>query len=381
MQKRILYIASVRIPNEKASALAIMRQCEAFADLGHSVTLLRPYRQGYRGEDPFELYGVERKFAIKTMFSLDFYEALGKFGFYCARLSQMLYSFGYVLFMRKHIDIVYTRDPWMVCLTLFLMPRICVFFEGHMRYGRNILRGVVVKADRVIVISEGLKSFYEKQTGRTGIMVEPSGVYLPQFDTGESVSEARDMFGLPLSKTIVSYIGKYTTMGEEKGVEQLLAAFARLGRKDQTLHMLLVGLEVHESEIVKERSVSLGIGPGRITMLPLVQKHFASYVRASDVLVMNYPPTEHFSLYMSPTKLFAYMAGRRIVVTTDLPSVREIVDETMVFFARTYAEDDLEEALLECLAKKLKHLEMILRARQRVEYFSWINRAKRILGA
>ena len=75
----ILYIASVRIPNEKTSGLPIMRQCEAFADLKHSVTLLRPYRRNHIVEEPFEFYGIEKNFNLVTMGSVDFVDMFWNF--------------------------------------------------------------------------------------------------------------------------------------------------------------------------------------------------------------------------------------------------------------------------------------------------------------
>ena len=103
------------------------------------------------------------------------------------------------------------------------------------------------------------------------------------------------------------------------------------------------------------------------------------YLEASDILVMNYPDTEHYRLYMSPTKLFAYMASGKIIIASDLQSVREIVDETCVVFV---APDDVLDlqSKLEQISSDLEIFKKLGAAGQHlVTQYSWENRAKRII--
>jgi glycosyltransferase involved in cell wall biosynthesis len=53
----------------------------------------------------------------------------------------------------------------------------------------------------------------------------------------------------------------------------------------------------------------------------------ATYLSALDVCTMPFPWTEHFAYYASPMKLFEYMASRRVIVATDLPSTAEVVHD------------------------------------------------------
>jgi len=69
---RILYIANVRMPTEKAHGLQIMKMCEAWSDNGHEVVLMAPARFNYIKADPFDFYSARRNFCIKKIFTLDF---------------------------------------------------------------------------------------------------------------------------------------------------------------------------------------------------------------------------------------------------------------------------------------------------------------------
>ncbi len=374
----ILYLASVRIPNEKASGLAIMRQCEAFAKAGNGVTLLRPFRKNYITDNAFDFYGVEKIFHINTMRSIDFYPNLGKFGFYIARLSQM---FAVLLSLRNtgNVDVLYTRDPWMILLPILFHTKKKTVLEAHKTYNNVFVHYVVRKANLVVCITDGLRTHYKENTGREDIVVEPSGVNLEQFTDTKSVTDIRKRFEIATDKKIFAYIGKYKTMGEEKGVDDLVQAFAKLHALMHNTHLLIAGLETLEIELLQSACLSLGLMKEDFTLLPLVQKDFASYVQSVDFLIMNYPDTEHYRNFMSPTKLFAYIASNKIVITSDLPSVREIVDESMVLFVRPGDQKSLQDAMMLALEKESTFEEMKQRAIVQVQRFAWDSRAKRIL--
>jgi glycosyltransferase involved in cell wall biosynthesis len=376
----ILYIASVRIPNEKASGLAIMRQCDAFSSQGHPVTLLRPNRRNHIKEEPFTFYGMEPHFEVRTMYSINFFEYLGRFGFYITRISQMFASMMYLLLCFDKYQIVYARDPWMLVLPSLLSKKKIFIWEAHQKQSHVLIRNMARRVNRIIVISNGLKDFYTTITNRLDINVEPSGVDLKQFENLPTVASLRNRFGIPKTANVIAYIGKYSTMGESKGVEELVSIFGSIKKLHPQAFLFIVGLEDTEIVGVRKLCVDSGISQSTFKLAPLIQKDFAHYVEASDILVMNYPDTEHYRNFMSPTKLFAYMAGRRLIVTSNLPTIRGIVDESMVFFC----EPDSGESLLKSVSASLASSEitrknMLDRARKKVETLTWEHRSERIL--
>ena len=373
----ICYIASVRIPNEKASGLAIMRQCEAFAKIGNDVVLLRPYRSNHITEDPFVFYGIEKIFAIQTMSSFDFHQSLDVLGFYIARLSQMVSSFFYILKNTKSIDIVYARDPWMLFLPTLLLRQKKIIWEAHQMQKGWVVRCVARRVQLLVCISKGLQNYYAEFRKDKRILVEPSGVNIEQFQNLPSVEDVRVRYGVPLDKKVIGYTGKYTTMGEGKGVDELIEAFALVSQKYQHLYLLIVGLEDTEMEVVKMVCQKNGIADDKYTLLPLIQKDFALYVHMADILVMNYPNTEHYRNYMSPTKLFAYMASKKLIIASDLPSVREIVDESMVIFEGSDSSYDLVKAII--FAVSINKHTFIQATFSKVKDFVWNVRAEKIL--
>ncbi len=377
---KILYLASVRIPNEKASGLAIMRQCEAFAKIGHEVTLLKPHRNNHIREDAFAFYGIGTHFAIREFPSVDLVDTFWKFGFYLTRFSQMLVSFAALLKNRNDFDLLYARDPWMLVLPTIFLKKKTIVWEAHQVQKGFFVKMIANNVSEIICISNGLKQHYEKIAPKQKIAVEPSGVNMEQFKNAPSQSDARKFLGIPPEPKVVGYIGKYKTMGEEKGIDDLVQAFATVHREVPDTHLLIAGLEAHEIPLIQTVCVSLGIEESAVSLLSLAQKDFVMYVQATDVLVMNYPDTEHYRNFMSPTKLFAYMASGKIVVTSDLPSVREIVDNSMVIFIKSNNTESLVGKIQQLVVNNNNGLASPQIRIAYMEQFTWVARSKRILA-
>src|SRR5574342_1383259 len=72
---RLIYIANIRLPTEKAHGLQIMQNCEAFANSGAVVELWTAGRVNTAEmraiTDPWSHYGVEHNFTIRRIPCLD----------------------------------------------------------------------------------------------------------------------------------------------------------------------------------------------------------------------------------------------------------------------------------------------------------------------
>ncbi len=70
---KLIYVANIRLPTEKAYGVQIMKTCEAIARLGIDVRLIIPTRKSiaFAGVNPFEHYGVEKNFTIQRIPTID----------------------------------------------------------------------------------------------------------------------------------------------------------------------------------------------------------------------------------------------------------------------------------------------------------------------
>jgi len=375
----LTYIASVRVPSEKASGLAIMRQCQSFSGSGYDVVLLAPTFRDNITLNAFEYYGISPTFVIKKILSWDFFRST-KIGFYLSRIFQMMTVFFYCVRHHKQIDVVYARDQWMLlAITLFLRKKVTVC-EVHTKHRDYISRVVLRRVDKMIVISGGLLTYYTQFLSRTDILQEPSGVNVSQFQNVPKQESLRKSFNIDSEAVVVGYVGKYTTMGQEKGVKELVEAFALAYKFNSKLHLLVAGLEEVEIELVSDLCIKFGLPEGSFSLMELDQSEFASYLMVSDILIINYPDTEHYRYYMSPTKLFAYMASGKQIIASDLDSIREIVDESMVMFVTPDSVQDLSSKIITASNHPYSSVSMSTESLKKVSQYSWENRTSRIIN-
>ena len=105
----------------------------------------------------------------------------------------------------------------------------------------------------------------------------------------------------------------------------------------------------------------------------------AIFQKACDVLLMPFPKTTHYELYMSPLKLFEYMAGQRPIITSDLPSVREIISDEQAVFYKPDDINSLIKAIKYCVDNPKETANKAQSAYELVKQYTWEKRANNIV--
>lgn len=375
---KITYIANSRMPTEKAHGIQIMNMCAAFAAHGHDVTLVVPRRRNNIIDDSFNYYGMEKKFALITLPTIDLV-GLGRIGFLVESVSFSVCSLFFGL--KNKAEIIYSRDELPLWFLSFF--RKGLVWEVHTNRFNSIIKQVA-KASRVIAISAGLREYFiSRGVCAENIMVAPDGVDLGEFEKAPNDKTVlRRELGLPERDRIVGYVGKYTTMGKTKGVDALFEAFSEVVKKVPNALLVLVGINENERGRVSAVVAKTDIPAGRFIIISHV-RHVAAvrYMKAADVLVMNYPNIEHYAKYMSPLKLFEYMASGSPIVATDLPSVREIINESSAVIIPPDDSEALGQAIVDILGNSSYRERIALEAFRSVKNYSWETRAKNIIKA
>ena len=372
---KIIYIANVRIPTEKAYGYQICKMCEEFSSQGVEVQLWVPARDtGQIKDDAFFFYGLKNNFIIKKIDSSDFYKYLespGKFLFWL----QSFWFLSYLIFIK--IDksaIIYTRDAeinW-----IFRLRGYQTVFEAHNWPNKNWLYKFLIGRDtKVVAIARGLRDLFLKNNWLDGkILVAPDGVDLAKFDIDLSREQARNKLNLPLDKKIILYIGH---LYEWKGAQDLVEAAALL---DGNYLTVFVGGVDSDVTIFKEKNKAL-IENGKI----VVYRHqpreaMPRWLKAADILVLPNKSREKISSHFtSPLKLFEYMASQRPIVASDLPSIREILNEKNCLFFKSDNAKDLAAKII-FLSEHQEIMDQIAKqAYLDVQNYDWGKRAEKII--
>ncbi|MFH1255403.1 MAG: glycosyltransferase family 4 protein [bacterium] len=373
---KLIYIANMRTPTEKAHGIQIMKMCEAFVKVGNEIELFAARRFNHLKQDVFEYYGIERIFKIKNFFCLDLMP-LEKFFGGLAFLIQS-FSFFVSVFIRvifKKADVVYIRDKFLLPLCLFknnIVFEAHDFPENYFLYSRFFR-----KTKKIIVITRKLKDlFIEKGVEEDKIFVSPDGTDIEKFDIQCDMTEARKKLRLPQDKKIIVYTGH---LYQWKGADTLLQAAEKFKNINSGLEVLFVFVGGTEKDIAdfekkSENSNNIKIIGHR--------PHFEIpyWLKAANALVLPNSAKEKISKYWtSPLKLFEYMASGRPIVASDLPSLIEILNENNAILVKPDNSDDLAEGIFKALKGDELADKISRQAFNDVKNNTWLKRADNIL--
>ncbi len=373
MQRTLIYITHARVPSDKTPSPFILKTCEGFVKEGYAVELWVANRRGVLNVDPFEYHGIKTRFPIVHISCIDLIGFTGKLGFPLMVLTYNV-SLWWKLLRRKEA-IVYAHDTRDVILAAFLKHPL--FIEAHDFYDSSFgfINRIVVPRVKGWIVTNRIKvqKMHEKQgVPLTHMLYQSNTVDFEAFAIPVSKEEAREKLSLPKEQKIVMYTGHLYPW---KGVYTLVEA-AHYLPEDTAVY--LVGGTDHDRVALKEYVAQKSLP--RIHFFPH-QPHtlMPLYQKAADVLVLPNTAKEDVSKYeTSPVKLFEYLASGRPIVASDIPSIRDIVSEKEVLFAKADDAQDLARAIQESLQSDAAAQARIDAAKDIARAHTWDSRARNI---
>jgi len=365
---KIIYIANITLPSERAHGIQIMKTCEALVQNGEQVELWITNRKKAgegRGfpDNIFNFYGVKRKFPIKKC----------KAYFYLESFSFLIMAF-FALLRKKGDFIIYTRDESVQFLKFFTGKKI--FWESHMVPKLDFLiKRRLKKINGIVAISESLKNILinKYKINNDKISAAHDAVDIDDFSDFLPKNKARDFLGIPQDKKVVLYIGGIV---RHKGIFVLLDVAAMLG--DDYLFEI-VGWFVHdESDLAKKYVEDKKIG-NVIFRGYIPRNDIPKYLSSADVLVIpNSSLNEESRAFTSPMKLFEYMSSGRPVVASATTTILEILNEKNAILVKPDSPEDLKNGILKIFQDENLARTISENAKKDVQNYTWIKRAQKI---
>jgi len=383
---RILYLADIRFPLERANGIQSMETCHALASRGHDVTLVVRPDSHEPPRDPFVFYGLPRLPALHI-------EVAPVSGPVAARRA------GYLTFAlgramgRGRQDLVFTRDLGLASLILRLPAglRAPLVYEAHSiaadaaaalpqlvsgapPASPSKLRRLATREERVwrgasgyVTITEGLRRELEKRFGSR----EKTAVIADGFRGTKDAKDAKDAKATKEPFTI-GYAGHLYPW---KGVELVVEAVAAL----PDTRGLIVGGHDKEPDLARVKAFAEQLDcAGRITFTGLLAPpEVPARLAEADVLVLPNPRSAISNAFTSPLKLFEYMGSGRPIVASDLPSLREVLRDGE---NALLVEPGNPQALVAAIDRIKKDAalggRLAAQALQDVQAFTWARRAE-----
>lgn len=375
---KIKYITNTRIPTEKAHGLQIMTMCSELSKQGIELELIIPRRFNSIKETTFKFYKVKNNFKIRkilnldtTSLSFDFLPQFVKKIFFW--IQAVTFSISALRYAEKD-SMIYSRDEFTLFMyTLFKKNKLVYEVHSLPEKAKFLYKHVFRKCSRIITINSYLKKKIVKdyKIAKNKIVVAPDSVDLKKFNVAVSKLDARKKLNLPLDKKIVMYTGH---LYDWKGADTLAKSAEHI--KDKNIIIFFVGGTKKDIKSFKEKYESNKIrieGRKKHELIPF-------YLKTADILVLpNSGKSKISKYYTSPLKLFEYMASKRPIIASDLPSIREILNKNNSLLVKADNPKELKKAIDKLINnKKLENL-IKNQAFKEVKKYTLANRAKLIL--
>lgn len=362
---KLAYVTSVRLPTDRAHGYAIMKMCVEFTRAGATVELIVPTRHGPQG-DPFDHYKIERNFPLKRLYTTDISgkSERATFGYYVDLL-----SFLFSLFLRRFPDdtILYTRDYQ---VALVVRAKHIVLEVHSVPENSRTFAKALRRVEKFVAITRGIKdALVARGVSADRIVVAPDSVDLSEFNISPSREKVWREYGVDPRKKIALYTGHFYGW---KGAETLAEAAAFL---PGTEIVLMGGVARELADFQRTYTAKnihiIGFQP---------REKMPALLKSVDVLVLpNSGKAKISALYTSPLKLFQYMASGVPIVASDLPSIREILDDSSAYWFTPDDPQSLASRIKEILLNPEEAKQKAHKASELVKQYTWSSRAHAIL--
>lgn len=311
---RLFYFSGATIPSQSAQSVHVMKMCQALGKAGHDVTLFA------RGESSLDIEFIYQKYDVSNCFDLSLSKSI-QIPF-VGGVVRLLHIWKTVRRLSK-ADVYYGRDP--IALALLGGDSGKIIYEAHQMAYLPTHKFVTKHLQRrsnfggFVTISEALKNDFLSEYPNLKseqVLVAHDGADLVDLSM-VSIPELKgrqDAFK-------VGYAG---SLHAGKGAELILKIAQLL--PDVDFHIL-----GGSSEQISNLSDGCGDNVYFYGHLPHVE--IKNYLSSFDVLLAPYQKKariktgQNIARWISPMKLFEYMAFSKPILCSDLPVLREILED------------------------------------------------------
>jgi len=366
---KLACISASRVPSDTANSLQTMKVCQALAQTGQTVVLLVP------GDPPPDSarremakhYGLSKPFEMRWL-------PVGKrraFPWSAVRQARRLGA-----------DLVYA---WPIqAAVLGLLARLPAVLEMHDlpsgTFGPLWYRLFLALPGkkRLLVITRALQAQLDRRYGTArDAVIAPNGVDLERFIGLPDPEPARRQLGLPAALTVACTGHLYTGRGAD--------LFLELAQEFPQASCVWAGGRPEDVSTWQARVLERGLKNVLFTGFVPNEK-LPLYQAAADILLMPYGQEIGISGGMgdsaeisSPMKMFEYLAAGRAILTSDLPVLREVLDEGCAIFCPPEDARAWSAALGELLRDANRRQALGQHAREAAKKYTWAERARHSL--
>ena len=313
---KISYLFNSSIPSNLPSSLQVAKMCEGMQKKLHDVNLITPM-PGLNAKYLAKYYNIKNKFRLYKIKFFTKYP-LG-INYYLFSLVSIFYA------LRLKTDLFVTRN-FFTCFLLVIFKKKTIFEIHHditteSRIVKFLFNNFKILNSKTIIkivaISKGVKKYLINDLG----ILEEKIQILPSA-SGLNFRNWKGKINLKKKRLNIGYFG---SLEKTKGVNFLI----KLSKKDKKNNYFIFGGTNNDVEVLKKNIINNNLS----IKSHIPYRNLKNYLLKMDVLVMPYDKKVirsaggigNISKYMSPLKLFDYLASGKLIIATKINSIEEIV--------------------------------------------------------
>jgi len=397
--QKIIIIYNSRIPTEKANGYQTFKTAESLIMQDKEVEIWGPKRfniKELKDRDIKDFYNLLKTPKIIQIFAIDFLTLINFENIFSKHLkfiSNVILTFSFslgvlirILFINNKETIFFTRDINIAFVLITLLPNIRkkIYIELHnfpsikKRINRQL--GILRKCAGIITLTKVMKKeLINYGISNSKILYEPDAVDLSQFKLKITKNDARKILNLPKNIKIFLYLGKFHTLGKEKGIPEIIKSIHHIKLKEEYKIYIVGGPMDRVNKyfrIIQNYKIDLDkvvfLGRQEIKNIPL-------WLKSADILLMPHPKTIFYEKYVSPLKLFEYMCSDNPIIASNLDAIKEILSHrNNSYLVEPGSSKSIARAIKYLINNKSLSTKIAKKAFIDVDNYSWLKRGERI---
>jgi len=358
--KKISYIAEINLKSKSAYKQQVLKMCDAFSQKGFAVTLYVVNSNNSSFNELKKKYLLKSKFKIKKIFN-----KLDKLNFFL----RLIFSIKLLLILKNKSELIFSRS---VLLSIILsINNIKSVLEVHQPLSgfTNILfkflKKKILLYTKFILINKNINKFLKLR--KNLYLVADDGVDLKDFT----------------NKTKVKYENTCVYTGslfKGKGIEIILG----LAENVKKINFYIYGDTKTASKEVIEKFEQLKnikiFGHVDYNKIPNILKSHRIILMPYSKIVFGNHKNMNIARFMSPLKLFDYLAAERIILASKNISYSHILqNKKNAMLCNPSNLNDWVKAINLVFSKKLNLAKLQYNSKKTAKLYSWDNRINKIM--
>ena len=360
--KKAIYIADLNLPSKRAYAIHVFKMCDNFNLNKFEVKLLvinEKSKTNYNKLKKDYLLRSKNNFLIYSIFKKKNY-----IGFF----HRIFFGLKSAIYVKTHnVDLVLTRSIWASIFMIFFNTK--HILEIHNTYYG--LSGLIVKLfnllnskyiKKIIFISAELSKLFS--VDKKKIIILHDGVDIKNF----KVDKVKYNFKLKN----ICYVGSFY---EGRGIDIIVY----LSKKFENINFNLYG----DSNKFRNKDNSKNLKFNGY----FKYKEIPEILRKNDVLLLPYKEIVSVDAgklntanYCSPLKLFEYLAAGKIIISSNLKGINEVLKHKKnAFICRSFSKESWRRVITKIIRNEYEINKIRKNAINTAKYYTWDNRVKKII--